>query len=139
MSTAYAELTQAMQLYFYGFHNCDVATLQKVFHPSCHLITGVGGSLIDDAMDAVYARVLGRTSPAKAGQPRHDQIVSIHLAGPETALVTCRIAIAPKLFTDYMNFVKLDGEWRIVSKVFGWVLIEDAAGAHAAPSAQAAE
>ena len=34
---------------------------------------------------------------------------------------------------------EVDGEWRIVSKVFGWVLIEDAAGAHAAPSAQAAE
>lgn len=139
MSTAYAELVQAMQLYFDGFHDGDVETLKKVFHPSCHLISGTGGTLVDDPMPAVYDRVRGRPAPAAAGQPRYDHILSIHLAGPETALVTCRIAIAPKLFTDYLNFVKLDGQWRIVSKVFTWVAIEDAAGAHPVATAQAAE
>ncbi|MEQ9331397.1 nuclear transport factor 2 family protein [Thalassobaculum sp.] len=139
MSTAYAELVQAMQLYFDGFHEGDVETLQKVFHPNCHLISGTGGTLVDDPMPAVYDRVRGRTAPAAAGQPRHDHILSIDLAGPECALVTCRIAIAPKLFTDYLNFVKLDGQWRIVSKVFTWVKIKDAAGAHPAATAQAAE
>ena len=139
MSTAYAELAQAMELYFDGFYHGDVATLQKVFHPACHLISGAGGTLADDPMDAVYARVRGRTSPAAAGQARYDQIVSIHLAGPETALVTCRIAIEPKLFTDYLNFVKLDGQWRIVSKVYSWVMVEDAAGARPVQAAQAAE
>jgi 4-oxalocrotonate tautomerase len=90
-------------------------------------------------MEAVYARVLGRTSPAAAGQRRYDRILSIDLAGPETALVTCRIAVEPKLFTDYLNFVKLDGQWRIVSKVFTWVPVADAAGARPAAPAQAAE
>lgn len=139
MSTAYAELVQAMQLYFDGFHDGDVETLKRVFHPGCHLISGTGGSLADDPMDAVYARVRGRTSPAANGQARYDRILSIDLAGPETALVTCRIAIAPKLFTDYLNFVKLDDQWRIVSKVYTWVTIEDAAGAHPVATAQAAE
>jgi hypothetical protein len=139
MSTAYPELVQAMQLYFDGFYNGDVETLRKVFHPDCHLISGTGGTLANDPMEAVYARVRGRASPSSAGQPRYDRILSIDLAGPETALVTCRIAIAPKLFTDYLNFVKLDGEWRIVSKVYTWVRIEDAAGAHSARAAQAAE
>ena len=124
MSTAYAELVQAMQLYFDGFHEGDVETLQKVFHPNCHLISGTGGTLVDDPMPAVYDRVRGRTAPAAAGQPRHDHILSIDLAGPECALVTCRIAIAPKLFT---------------SKVYPWVKIEDPAGAHPAVTAQAAE
>ena len=46
MSTAYAELTQAMQLYFDGFHNGDVETLKKVFHPNCHLISGTTGEMV---------------------------------------------------------------------------------------------
>lgn len=139
MSTAYAELVQAMQLYFDGFHEGDVETLKKVFHPACHLMSSATGELVDDPMGAVYARVAGRAAPASTGQPRHDHILSIDLAGPETALVKCQIAIAPKLFTDYLNFARIDGEWRIVSKVFTFVMIEDAARAHPVGVAAAAE
>lgn len=139
MSNAYAELAQAMELYFDGFYEGDVETLKKVFHPDCHLISGTGGSLANDPMEAVYARVRGRAKPSVAGQARYDRILSIDLAGPETALVTCRIALEPKLYTDYLNFVKLDGTWRIVSKVYTWVLVEDAAGAMPVTTAQAAE
>lgn len=139
MSSAYAELAKAMQLYFDGFYDGDVETLKRVFHPDCHLISGAGGSLANEPMETVYARVRGRVSPASAGAPRYDRILSIHLAGPETALVTCRMAVEPKLFTDYLNFVKLDGEWRIVSKVYSWVAVEDAAGAWHPATAQAAE
>lgn len=139
MSTAYAELAQAMQLYFDGFYYGDVETLKKVFHPDCHLISGTGGSLANDPMEAVYGRVRGRAKPSEAGQPRYDRILSIDLAGPETALVTCRIALEPRLYTDYLNFVKLDGSWRIVSKVYTWVPVSDAAGAMPARTAQAAE
>lgn len=139
MSTAYAELTKAMQLYFDGFHNGDVETLKKVFHPNCHLISGTTGEMVDDPMPAVYERVKGRKSPAENGQVRYDQILSIDLAGPDCALVKVQIGIEPKLFTDYLNFVKLDGEWRIASKVFTFVMVEDAAKAHTTPAAQAAE
>lgn len=139
MSTAYAKLVNAMQLYFDGFYHGDVETLKKVFHPNCHLISGATGTLVDDPMPAVYERVLGRGKPSETGQPNYDHILSIDLAGPECALVKCQIAIEPKLFTDYLNFVKIDGEWKIVSKVFTFVMIEDAAKAHPAPSAAAAE
>jgi 4-oxalocrotonate tautomerase len=139
MSSAYGELVAAMQLYFDGFYEGDLDTLKQVFHPDCHLISGTGGSLVNEPMADVYARVAGRVSPARNGQPRYDRILSIDLAGPETALVTCRMAVEPKLFTDYLNFVKLDGRWRIVSKVFTWVPVAEAAGAVPAASAQAAE
>ncbi|HEY9569105.1 MAG TPA: nuclear transport factor 2 family protein [Thalassobaculum sp.] len=139
MTTAYAELAQAMQLYFDGFYNGDVPTLEKVFHPDCHLISGTGGTLANDPMSAVYARVRARRKPSVAGQPRYDRILSIDLSGPETALVTCRIGLDPRLYTDYLNFVRLDGRWRIVSKIYTWVPIGDAAGGVPATAAQAAE
>ncbi|NQW08320.1 MAG: nuclear transport factor 2 family protein [Alphaproteobacteria bacterium] len=139
MSTAYADLVQAMQLYFDGFHHGDVEALKRVFHPDCHLMSSATGEFVNDGMAAVYGRVAGRAKPSEAGQPRYDHILSIDLAGPETALVKCQIAIEPKLFTDYLNFARINGEWRIVSKVFTYVLIEDAAKAHPHPAAQAAE
>src|SRR3546814_2052025 len=74
-------------------------------------------------MSAVYARVRARRKPSVAGQPRYDRILSIDLSGPETALVTCRIGLDPRLYTDYLNFVRLDGRWRIVSKIYTWVPI----------------
>src|SRR3546814_13593558 len=87
MTTAYAEPAQAMQLYFDGFYNGDVPTLEKVFHPDCHLISGTGGTLANDPMSAVYARVRARTQPSVDGTTRSDRIQSIDISSTETARV----------------------------------------------------
>src|SRR3546814_17032126 len=109
MTTAYAELAQAMQLYFDGFYNGDVPTLEKVFHPDCHLISGTGGTLANDPMSAVYARVRARRKPSVAGPPRYDRILSTDLSGPETALVTCRLGLDPRLYTPSLKFGRPQG------------------------------
>src|SRR3546814_16138509 len=114
MTTAYAELAQAMQLYFDGFYNGDVPTLEKVFHPDCHLISGTGGTLANDPMSAVYALVRARRKPSVAGQPRYDRILSIHLSGPDTAMVPCRIGLDPRLKPDYLNYRRPDGRASLV-------------------------
>src|SRR3546814_20104341 len=114
MASANDGLAKESQSYFDGFYNGDVPTLEKVFHPDCHLISGTGGTLANDPMSAVYARVRARRKPSEAGQPRYDRILSIDLSGPETALVTCRLGLDPRLYTDYLNFVGLYCRWRPV-------------------------
>ncbi len=136
MDSSYDELTQAMRAYFDGFYNGDVEMLKTVFHPCCHLITASDGPLQDDDMETVYARVAGRPSGASENYQRQDRILSIDKSGPECALVTVNIAIGPKMFTDYLNFLKIDGRWQIVSKVFTYVPL---AQAQIQNSAQAAE
>jgi 4-oxalocrotonate tautomerase len=44
-------------------------------------------------------------------------------AGPVTVFVKAECAIPPKAFIDFLILVKLDGEWRIVSKVFHFTLL----------------
>ena len=132
MTTAFAEVTELMQRYFDGFHNGDVELLKTVFHPDCHLLSAREGTLANDDMDAVYARVANRTAPSVAGEGRRDRILSIDLANPEMALAKVQISIGPKLFTDYLNCVRLDGEWKIISKVYTFDLLTEAASVQAA-------
>ncbi|MEC8062071.1 MAG: nuclear transport factor 2 family protein, partial [Pseudomonadota bacterium] len=62
--------------------------------------------------------IAGRQSPAAQGLARHDKILSIHWAGPNTALATVNCAIPPRYFTDYLTLMKGPDGWRIVSKSF---------------------
>jgi 4-oxalocrotonate tautomerase len=132
MDPTYDEISQAMRAYFDGFYDGDVETLKGVFHPSCHLFTASDGPLQDDDMETVYGRVAGRPTGASLGEARRDRILSIDKSGPESALVKVNIAIGSKLYTDYLNFLKIDGRWQIISKIYTYVPL-------AAARAEAAE
>lgn len=129
---AYAQITALLGRYFDGFYAGDTEVLKGVFHPQCHLYSATGGQVVDDDMAAVYARVAGREAPAVRGEVRADRIVSIHFSDTVTALATVEIGIGDKLFTDYLNCVRVDSEWRIISKVFTFVLREAAVRSEAA-------
>ncbi len=123
MDASYAEIVTVLQDYFDGFYASDVEKLKGVFHPNCHLISATGGALVDDAMDAVYARVAGRTPAAAENQKRLDRVLSIDKSGPEAALAKVQIAIGPRLYTDYLNLLRIDGRWQIISKIYTYVPI----------------
>jgi hypothetical protein len=124
MDTSYTEIVQVLQDYFDGFYASDVEKLKGVFHPNCHLMSATAGPLADDDMDAVYARVAGRKPPASVNQKRLDRVLSIDRSGPEAALAKVEIAIGPRLYTDYLNLLRIDGRWQIVSKIYTYVPIE---------------
>ena len=132
MDSSYNEISNALQDYFDGFYQSDVATLKRIFHPNAHLYSAADGPLVDDDMDAVYARVEARTAPASAGQPRMDKILSIDKSGPESALAKVQIAIGDRFYTDYLTMLKVDDGWRIISKTWTYVPLSEA-------KAQAAE
>jgi hypothetical protein len=62
--------------------------------------------------------VAKRPSPASRGEPRRDRILSIEFVGPVTALARVECAIGEKHFTDLLSFIRLDGRWRLIAKVF---------------------
>ena len=132
MHAAFDEIAKALQAYFDGFYEGDVAKLEQIFAPTTHLYSAADGPLQDDPMEAVYARVRARKAPASERQKRQDRIITIDFAGPEMALAKVQLAIGPKLFTDHLSLLRLDGRWRIVSKTYTYVPIEVEAGATAA-------
>jgi hypothetical protein len=127
MADDFAALTAVMQLYFDGLHHSDTARLRRVFHPKAVYATATEGHLTHLGMEAYFAVVDARPSPASRGEARADRIVSISFAGPVTALVRAECAIGTKAFQDLLTFVKLDGEWRLIAKVFHFDVRELAA------------
>ena len=121
MSIAHTEITAAMNNYFEGFHEGDVGKLQAIFHPDCHLYHAMAGELADSDMEAVYGRVRGREKPSERGDESVGGVLTIDQQSPECAFAKVHIALGDKHFTDYLSFLKIDGQWKIIAKVFSGV------------------
>jgi Putative lumazine-binding len=108
----------AMTLYFDGIYHSDVALLAQVFHPDAIYVCATKSPLVYKTMEEYFAIVANREAPASRGEARVDEIVSIDLAGENTAFVKAHCAIGSKYFTDFLTFIRVDGRWQIISKVF---------------------
>jgi hypothetical protein len=118
MDPRFQEVAAALQTYFDGLYHSDIQRLGAVFHPQAIYACATDGSLTYHTMASYFPIVAARPAPAASNAPRADRIVSIQFAGPVTALATVNCAIGPKFFTDLLTFVKLDGRWQIMAKVF---------------------
>lgn len=122
MDPRFAAITAVLSEYFDGLYHGDTAKLARVFHPAALYACATDGTLLRLSMDEYFPLVARRPSPASRAEQRHDRILSIELAGPVTAMARVECAIAPKLFTDLLTFVYVDGRWQIMSKVFHYEL-----------------
>ena len=118
MNAQFAPIETLLGQYFDGLHHSDAALLGRVFHPQALYACASDGQLTHMTMDAYLPMVAARPSPASRQEKRHDRIISIAFAGPVTAVARVECAIAEKRFTDLLSLVQLDGEWRIIAKVF---------------------
>jgi len=126
MDARFGEITAALQVYFDGLHHSDVGRLERAFHPQALYACATAEPFVRLDMADYLPVVAARPSPASLGQARADEIVSITFAGPNTALAVVRCAIAPRRFTDFLTFIRTDGQWRIIAKVFHYDLEESA-------------
>lgn len=113
-----AAITELLQKYYDALVRCDTALLAEVFHPEAHYFTASDGKLLHLDMPTYFPIVAGRTSPASTGEACSYTIDSIEFAGPVTALARMRSTMMHKHFDDLLSLVRLDGQWRIIAKVF---------------------
>ena len=104
--------------YLDGLYDGDLDKFERVFHPVSHLYSTDGGTVTDMPRERYFDIIRERESPRAQGLKRHDRIVSIHKAGPDTALATVECAMPPRYFTDYLTLMRDTDGWRIVSKSF---------------------
>lgn len=124
MDIRYAQVNEALSVYFDGLYHSDTKRLSQVFHPKAQYACATDGSLLHLGMDDYFPVVDKRPSPASSGEPRRDEIVSISFAGPVTAIAKVHCAIGPRFFTDLLTLIYLDGRWQIISKVFHYDLTD---------------
>jgi hypothetical protein len=66
-----------------------------------------------------YKAILSkRQSPKSRNAPREEQVLLVDFASPTQALAKVRVRIGPTVFTDYLTYHRIDGEWLITSKAY---------------------
>ena len=110
-----AAVRGAAEAYCRALHRCDAQALARIFHESAHLYLSEKGALTDWPRQHFLDRVAGR-EPGE-GEPDFE-IEAIDIAGPEMAWVRLSVSVPGRRFRDYLNFLRLDGEWRVIAKVF---------------------
>ena len=93
----------------------DGNRVEKAFHPSATMkyIDAQSGEFKDVPIADYIARVKSNT----AKQDRKIEIASMNVEGT-AAQAKIKIETAKAILYDYMNLLKIGGEWKIVSKIF---------------------
>ncbi|MEM9632311.1 MAG: nuclear transport factor 2 family protein [Pseudomonadota bacterium] len=118
MSEAFQDLQSVIGDYFDALYHCDTDLLQKVFHPRAVYATADETPLLHRTVDEYVPVVAARQSPASRGETRRDAIDEIQLAGENTAFARVRCSIGSNDFVDFLTFVRSEGSWQIMSKIF---------------------
>lgn len=121
IGTDFSAVAAVIATYFDGLYHSDTKLLAQVFHPKAQYVCVTDGTLLYRDMAEYFPVVDARPSPASRGELRRDEIVSIEFAGAVTARAVLHCAIGPRFFTDYLTFIRLDGRWQVISKVFHYV------------------
>ena len=112
------ELTRAVQRYFDLMYDGDVAGFDRVFRASAQLHGFREGAMtVRPARE--YREILARRqSPKALGAPRAEEIVLMDFASESQALVKVRVRTNATMFTDYLTWHRINGEWLITAKAY---------------------
>jgi hypothetical protein len=110
-----AGIRAALEHYLQGHATGDGAHMRVAFHPVAHLFWAAADTLAQRTSEAYAAGFRGRPEPDEA--QRHRRIVSIDRTG-NAAMAKIELDYPTVRFTDYMSLLKVNGEWKIVNKIF---------------------
>lgn len=105
-------LEKTIQTYFDGWMTGDTIKIGKAMHLTCQL------KVIKDNEVVEYDRktyLKGFKLRPKL-ENTQGRIINIDITG-NVASAKCEIETAQRLFTDYFNMMRLNGEWYIVDKI----------------------
>ncbi len=107
----YAMVEKTVQYYLDGGTNNDFETLKKAFHK-----TATMRYITDEYKEVNALEFFSKMKPGPK-QNRKTKINYINITG-HAANAKLEIEYPTFTFIDYMNLLKINGEWKIVSKIF---------------------
>ena len=111
------QVLAVVDAYCRGVYRGDVELLRSVFHPKAALFAEVRGQPYYRALEEYLSVVANRQSPEAAGEPFRMKPVSVEVIH-EIACAKVYCPMYEYRYTDYLSFVRQEGKWRIVNKVF---------------------
>jgi hypothetical protein len=123
----YFAIVDLLKRYYDALYRCDTALLATVFHASAQYFTASSGELLQLDMNAYFPIVEQRISPESSDEPYAFLIESIEFAGAVTAIARMHCSMLGKDFIDLLTLIQLEGEWKIIAKVFHYTIHADTA------------
>lgn len=108
-------VSAALQHYLQAHATGDGSHHRKVFHPEARLFWVRDGKLTTRTSEEYIAGAPG--SPAEDEARRSRRVTMIDVTG-DAAVARVVLDYPGALITDYMSLLEIDGEWRIVNKIF---------------------
>jgi hypothetical protein len=117
MSTEISALLAMAQSYFDAAYEMDADRFASIFHHSAS-VTKVGedGNVSVTPLEKWLSGVRNTKAPKHLGFQRHDEILSMEVVR-EIAIVKLRFEIPPRLLTDVLSCLRVDGIWKIAQKM----------------------
>ncbi len=110
-----AAVRATLEHYLQGHATGDGAHHAAAFHPESKLFFVRDGKLAQLTSAEYIARSPGK--PAADEAKRSRRIVSVDVTG-NAAVGKIELDYPNVLLTDYMSLLKIDGEWKIINKIF---------------------
>lgn len=111
----YEDVLAAMEGYVNGLKTGNVAQLKNTFHQDAIMYGHLGDDLSQGSIDNLYTYV------EKFGAaPNIKTNLTVLHKTPTTAIVRIEMEhdAADEDFTDYHSLIKINGEWKVVAKLF---------------------
>lgn len=108
------EITKAMQAYLEGARTGKGAAMKPTFHDDATICGYVGPELFAGPIQGLYDWN-DTNGPATGIQSR---FTSIDVVGTAASVRLDTDNWTGHRFTDFFNLVKIDGQWKVVNKVF---------------------
>lgn len=111
----YEDVLAAMEGYVQGLKTGNVDQLKKTFHQDAIMYGHLGNDLSQGSIDNLYTYV------EKFGAaPNIKTNLTVLHKTPTTAIVRIEMEhdAADEDFTDYHSLIKINGEWKVVAKLF---------------------
>jgi hypothetical protein len=105
----------ALDLYLKGQATGDGEYYRRAFHPDAKIQGNRDGKLVSRTREEFAAGAGGQ--PAADEAQRKRRIVSVDVVD-DAAFAKLELDYPKVKFTDYMTLLKVDGEWKIMSKVY---------------------
>jgi len=103
--------------YFEGVRRSDTAVAHKAFDPVARMYFVRDGKLIDRSIPDWLADI-ARNAPKPARPDTFQRrVLDVDVSG-NAAVAKLQLDYANSVITDYMSLLKVDGQWRIVNKIF---------------------
>ena len=110
---------EVVQKYIDGTYQGDVAALRECFHSKAVMNGYLNDQLLLSDPEPFFQEIGNNPSMAEGGAPYKGEIASVDVVGNVASVTLKETGFAGGMsFTDYFHLIKVDNEWKILSKTF---------------------